>query len=56
MNQRFIELGQGFSDLYELLELAKSNAYRVNYFLCMEAMSSGGRKSISFFLVLKKSS
>ncbi len=56
MNQRFIELGQGFSDIYELLELAKSNAYRVNYFLCMEATSSGGRKSMSFVLVLKKSS
>ena len=56
MNQRFIELGQGFSDLYELLELAKSNAYRVNYFLCLEAVSAKGRKGMSFVLILKKSS
>lgn len=25
MIQRFIELGEGYSDLYELLEIAKSN-------------------------------
>ena len=34
MNQRFIELGPGYSDLYELLELAKANQYRMHYFLC----------------------
>ncbi|MFT4416101.1 methylthioribose kinase [Fredinandcohnia humi] len=29
MIQRFIELGQGYSDIYELLELAKGNRHRI---------------------------
>ncbi|MEH7222440.1 methylthioribose kinase [Bacillus sp. JJ1566] len=30
MIQRFIELGEGYSDIYELLELAKGNRHRVS--------------------------
>ncbi|RDI47576.1 DUF7147 family protein [Falsibacillus pallidus] len=29
MIQRFIELGEGYSDLYELLEIAKTNEHRL---------------------------
>ncbi|MEC2074720.1 DUF7147 family protein [Metabacillus fastidiosus] len=29
MIQRFIELGEGYSDLYELIETAKANSHRV---------------------------
>ncbi|MEH7383912.1 methylthioribose kinase [Bacillus sp. JJ1521] len=30
MIQRFIELGEGYSDIYELLELARGNRHRVS--------------------------
>ncbi|MCC3357591.1 DUF7147 family protein [Bacillus sp. REN16] len=30
MIQRFIEIGEGYSDIYELLELAKGNSHRVS--------------------------
>lgn len=33
MIQRFIELGQGYSDLYELLELAKANKHRLAHMM-----------------------
>ncbi|HDX9576601.1 methylthioribose kinase [Bacillus cytotoxicus] len=33
MIQRFIELGEGYSDLYELLEIAKANKHRVSHML-----------------------
>ena len=55
MNQRFIELGPGYSDLYELLELAKANQDRMNYFLCLKSEGPNG-KVMSFVLVMKKSS
>jgi hypothetical protein len=55
MNQRFIELGPGYSDLYELLELAKANHYRMHYFLCLQSEGKRG-KVMSFVLVMKKSS
>lgn len=35
MIQRFIELGQGYSDLYELLEISKSNKHRVARLLAL---------------------
>jgi hypothetical protein len=31
--QRFIELGEGYSDLYELIELAKANKHRLTHFI-----------------------
>jgi len=33
--QRFIELGQGYSDIYELLEIGKSNKHRVARLLAL---------------------
>lgn len=30
MIQRFIELGEGYSDLYELLEIAQANSHRLS--------------------------
>ncbi|WP_369902914.1 methylthioribose kinase [Bacillus manliponensis] len=33
MIQRFIELGEGYSDLYELVEIAKANKHRVTHML-----------------------
>ncbi|MFZ3588044.1 DUF7147 family protein [Bacillus sp. DJP31] len=35
MIQRFIELGEGYSDIYELVEIAKTNSHRVKYFLAL---------------------
>lgn len=33
MIQRFIELGEGYSDIYELLEIAKNNQHRLAHML-----------------------
>ncbi|MED4312684.1 methylthioribose kinase, partial [Heyndrickxia coagulans] len=30
MQQRFIELGNGYTDLFELIELAKANRHRLH--------------------------
>lgn len=35
MIQRFIELGEGYSDLYELLAIAERSADRVHHFLAL---------------------
>ncbi|MCM3717279.1 DUF7147 family protein [Fictibacillus phosphorivorans] len=35
MIQRFIELGEGYSDLYELLEIIETNKDRVSQLLCL---------------------
>ncbi|OLS41988.1 methylthioribose kinase [Bacillus sp. MRMR6] len=35
MIQRFIELGEGYSDLYELLELAKANQHRLLHLMAL---------------------
>ncbi|MDQ0231293.1 DUF7147 family protein [Metabacillus malikii] len=35
MIQRFIELGEGYSDIYELIETAKSNHHRVSNLLAL---------------------
>lgn len=37
MIQRFIELGQGYSDLYELLEIAKTNKHRLAHFFAFHS-------------------
>jgi hypothetical protein len=36
MIQRFIELGEGYSDLYELLEIATSNKHRVKHLVALQ--------------------
>lgn len=38
MIQRFIELGQGYSDLYELLEIAKSNKHRIHHLMAFHTV------------------
>ncbi|WP_456275607.1 DUF7147 family protein [Bacillus sp. AK128] len=38
MIQRFIELGEGYSDLYELLEIATSNKHRLKHLLSLHTI------------------
>lgn len=33
--QRFIELGEGYSDLYELIEIGKANKERITFLLAL---------------------
>ncbi|WP_377889388.1 methylthioribose kinase [Alkalihalobacillus sp. R86527] len=35
MIQRFIELGEGYSDIYELVELARTNSHRIHRLLLL---------------------
>jgi hypothetical protein len=41
MIQRFIELGEGYSDIYELLELANANKHRLTLFLSLHSERDG---------------
>ncbi|MBC6974142.1 methylthioribose kinase [Bacillus sp. Xin] len=52
MIQRFIELGEGYSDLYELLEIAKTNKDRVSHMLQFETLKND-KKVCSLVVVLK---
>ncbi|WP_410983842.1 methylthioribose kinase [Bacillus cereus] len=52
MIQRFIELGDGYSDLYELLEIAKTNKDRVSHMLQFETLKND-KKVCSLVVVLK---
>ncbi|WP_458414008.1 methylthioribose kinase [Schinkia sp. CFF1] len=38
MIQRFIELGQGYSDLYELLEIARTNKHRIVHLMAFHTV------------------
>lgn len=38
MIQRFIELGQGYSDIYELLEIAKTNKHRLVHMMAFHTV------------------
>jgi hypothetical protein len=38
--QRFIELGEGYSDLYELLELAKANQHRLLHMMAFHTVKN----------------
>lgn len=40
MIQRFIELGEGYSDLYELIELANTNAERLTRFVALKTVKN----------------
>lgn len=53
MIQRFIELGEGYSDLYELFELAERMPERIESYLAIHS-AEGSRKQISLALVMKK--
>ncbi|MFC7372052.1 methylthioribose kinase [Fictibacillus iocasae] len=35
MIQKFIELGEGYSDLYELIELGRTSKHRISTLLCL---------------------
>jgi hypothetical protein len=52
MIQRFIELGEGYSDIYELIELASSNHHRLNHMMALHTEIKG-RKVTSLVVVLK---
>ncbi|EDL64732.1 DUF7147 family protein [Bacillus sp. SG-1] len=52
MIQRFIELGEGYSDLYELIELARYNEPRVLHFLAFHTVVNE-RPVTSLAIVLK---
>ncbi|HSH26084.1 MAG TPA: methylthioribose kinase [Massilibacterium sp.] len=52
MVQRFIELGEGYSDLYELFEIAKSNKHRLHQLLSLLA-EVNGKHVLSFVVVLQ---
>lgn len=41
MIQRFIELGSGYGDLYELIELAKTNSNRLTHLLALHTVKDG---------------
>lgn len=51
MIQRFIELGEGYSDLYELIQLAKANQHRLSHMLALHTEIEG-REVISLAIVL----
>ncbi|AIY74700.1 hypothetical protein NT98_1715 [Bacillus cereus] len=52
MIQRFIELGEGYSDLYELLEIAKANQERIAHMLQFETIKNE-KKVCSLVVILK---
>ena len=51
MIQRFIELGEGYSDLYELIQLAKANQQRLSHMMALHTEIEG-REVISLAIVL----
>lgn len=52
MIQRFIELGEGYSDLYELLELAKANQHRLLHMIALHTKIDN-KELTSLVVVLK---
>lgn len=52
MIQRFIELGEGYSDIYELLEIAKANKHRLEHLMAFHT-TINGRPVSSLVVVLK---
>ncbi|WP_216830893.1 DUF7147 family protein [Alkalihalobacterium elongatum] len=52
MLQRFIELGEGYSDLYELMEIAKSNHHRIHHLIRLDT-TIDEKKMTSLVVVLK---
>jgi hypothetical protein len=52
MIQRFIELGEGYSDLYELLELADSNSNRLEKLVALKTIIND-KEVCSFAVVLR---
>lgn len=52
MIQRFIELGEGYSDIYELMELAKANKERLQHMMAFHTIVNN-RAVSSMALVMK---
>ena len=52
MIQRFIELGEGYSDIYEWMELLKTNEERFHH-VCIFTSVSNDVKKLSLALILK---
>ncbi|MFD1735696.1 methylthioribose kinase [Bacillus salitolerans] len=52
MIQRFIELGEGYSDIYELMELGKSNPHRIKQMLALHT-TINEKKYVSIAIVLQ---
>jgi hypothetical protein len=52
MIQRFIELGEGYSDLYELLEIAKSNQHRLMHLMALH--TEVNKKAVTSLIVVLK--
>lgn len=52
MIQRFIELGEGFSDIYELIELAKANQHRLLHMIALHAKTDT-KEVTSLAIILK---
>ncbi|MDX5475319.1 MAG: methylthioribose kinase [Bacillaceae bacterium] len=52
MIQRFIELGEGYSDIYELIELARHNKDRVEHLFMLHTKKAG--KEVTSFSVIMK--
>lgn len=55
MIQRFIELGEGYSDIFEWLELLKTNESRFHH-VCIFTSVLNDVKKLSVALVLKPAS
>ena len=50
--QRFIELGEGYSDIYELIELTKAQSNRVAFILSLQTTIKN-REVVSLAVILK---
>ena len=53
MIQRFIELGQGYSDIYELLEIGKSSKHRIARLLALHT-TINDKKVTSVVIVMNQ--
>ncbi|WP_342525925.1 methylthioribose kinase [Chryseomicrobium sp. FSL W7-1435] len=52
MIQRFIELGEGYGDVFELCELARTNKHRIHHAFILHG-TKNDKKSVSLALALK---
>ncbi|WP_026581530.1 DUF7147 family protein [Bacillus sp. J33] len=52
MIQRFIEIGEGYSDIYELLEIAKANQQRLSHMAAFHT-NINGKEVTSLAVILK---
>jgi hypothetical protein len=50
--QRFIELGEGYADIYELIEIARANRHRIAHMMVLQTKVNG-KEVISPVVILK---